>query len=48
MRPGRYIEFCKSTFANDLTLRGMKLVVDAAHGAAYQVAPRCSTSWAPR
>jgi len=37
--PGRYIEFCKSTFANDLTLRGMKLVVDAAHGAAYQVAP---------
>jgi phosphoglucosamine mutase len=36
---GRYIEFCKSTFANDLTLRGMKLVVDAAHGAAYQVAP---------
>lgn len=37
--PGRYIEFCKSTFAYDLTLRGMKLVVDAAHGAAYQVAP---------
>ncbi len=36
---GRYIEFCKSTFANDLTLRGLKLVVDAAHGAAYQVAP---------
>lgn len=36
---GRYIEFCKSTFANDLSLRGMKLVVDAAHGAAYQVAP---------
>ncbi|MEJ8809806.1 phosphoglucosamine mutase [Variovorax ureilyticus] len=37
--PGRYIEFCKSTFANDLTLKGRKLVVDAAHGAAYQVAP---------
>ncbi len=37
--PGRYIEFCKSTFANDLTLRNLKLVVDAAHGAAYQVAP---------
>jgi phosphoglucosamine mutase len=37
--PGRYIEFCKSTFANDLTLRDFKLVVDAAHGAAYQVAP---------
>jgi len=37
---GRYIEFCKSTFANDLTLRGVRLVVDAAHGAAYQVAPQ--------
>ena len=36
---GRYIEFCKSTFAGDLTLRGLKIVVDAAHGAAYQVAP---------
>jgi phosphoglucosamine mutase len=37
---GRYIEFCKSTFAYDLTLRGLKLVVDGAHGAAYQVAPQ--------
>lgn len=37
---GRYIEFCKSTFANDLSLRGKKIVVDAAHGAAYQVAPK--------
>jgi phosphoglucosamine mutase len=37
---GRYIEFCKSTFASDLTLRGMKIVVDAAHGAAYQIAPK--------
>jgi len=36
---GRYIEFCKSTFAHDLTLKGLKIVVDAAHGAAYQVAP---------
>ncbi len=36
---GRYIEFCKSTFANDLTLRGVKIVVDAAHGAAYHLAP---------
>jgi len=36
---GRYIEFCKSTFASDLSLKGMKLVVDAAHGAAYHVAP---------
>ncbi|MBI3103127.1 MAG: phosphoglucosamine mutase [Burkholderiales bacterium] len=37
---GRYIEFCKSTFANDLTLKGMRIVVDAAHGAAYQIAPK--------
>jgi phosphoglucosamine mutase len=37
---GRYTEFCKSTFAYDLTLRNMKLVVDGAHGAAYQVAPQ--------
>ena len=36
---GRYIEFCKSTVGNDLSLRGMKIVVDAAHGAAYHVAP---------
>ena len=37
---GRYIEFCKSTFPSDLTLKGLKIVVDAAHGAAYQVAPK--------
>ena len=37
---GRYIEFCKSTFASDLTLKGLRIVVDAAHGAAYQVAPK--------
>ncbi|MDB5900167.1 MAG: phosphoglucosamine mutase, partial [Ramlibacter sp.] len=37
---GRYIEFCKSTFANDLTLKGMKIAVDAAHGAAYHIAPK--------
>lgn len=36
---GRYIEFCKSTFPNELDLRGMKLVVDCAHGAAYHIAP---------
>ena len=36
---GRYIEFCKSTFPNDLDLRGLKIVVDSAHGAAYHVAP---------
>lgn len=36
---GRYIEFCKSTIDSDLTLKGLKIVVDAAHGAAYHVAP---------
>jgi phosphoglucosamine mutase len=36
---GRYIEFCKSTFSNDLSLKGLRIVVDAAHGAAYHVAP---------
>ena len=36
---GRYIEFCKSTVDKDLSLRGLKVVVDAAHGAAYHVAP---------
>lgn len=36
---GRYIEFCKSTVAKDFTLRGLNLVIDAAHGAAYHVAP---------
>ena len=37
---GRYIEFCKSTFSVDLTLKGLKIVVDAAHGAAYHIAPK--------
>ena len=36
---GRYIEFCKSTFPNELDLRGLKIVVDCAHGAAYNIAP---------
>lgn len=36
---GRYIEFCKSTFPAELDLKGMKVVVDCAHGAAYSVAP---------
>ena len=35
---GRYIEFCKSTFPTELDLRGMKIVVDSAHGAAYHIA----------
>jgi phosphoglucosamine mutase len=37
---GRYIEFCKSTFASDLSLRGMTIAIDAAHGAAYHIAPK--------
>jgi phosphoglucosamine mutase len=36
---GRYIEFCKGTFSSELSLKGMKIVVDAANGAAYSVAP---------
>ncbi len=36
---GRYVEFCKRAFPADLTLRGLKIVVDCAHGAAYQVTP---------
>jgi phosphoglucosamine mutase len=36
---GRYIEFCKACFGADLSLKGLKIVVDGAHGAAYQVAP---------
>ncbi|MFY9514180.1 MAG: phosphoglucosamine mutase [Rubrivivax sp.] len=36
---GRYIEFCKSTVPHSLSLRGLKIVVDAAHGAGYHVAP---------
>jgi phosphoglucosamine mutase len=35
----RYIEFCKSTFPGELDLKGMKIVVDCAHGAAYAIAP---------
>ena len=36
---GRYIEFCKSRFPKNLDLKGMKIVVDCAHGATYHVAP---------
>ena len=36
----RYIEFCKSTFPNERNLKGMKLVVDCAHGATYHIAPK--------
>jgi phosphoglucosamine mutase len=37
--PGRYIEFCKSTIPGGMELRGLKIVVDCAHGASYHVAP---------
>jgi len=37
--PGRYVAYVKQTFPQDLTLEGMRIVVDAAHGAAYRVAP---------
>jgi phosphoglucosamine mutase len=37
--PGRYVEFCKSTFPAELDLRGMKIVLDCANGAAYETAP---------
>jgi phosphoglucosamine mutase len=37
--PGRYIEFCKATYPNELDLKGWRIVVDCAHGAAYHVAP---------
>ncbi len=40
---GRYIEFCKSTFPADLTLDGMKLVLDCANGATYKMAPTIFT-----
>ena len=36
---GRYVEFCKSTCSNELSLRGLSIVVDGANGAAYRVAP---------
>lgn len=36
---GRYIEFCKSTFPKHINLKGLKIVVDCANGAAYNVAP---------
>lgn len=39
---GRYIEFCKSTIPSTMEFRGMKIVVDCAHGATYHIAPACS------
>jgi phosphoglucosamine mutase len=37
---GRYIEFCKSTFSHKLNLNGLKIVVDCANGATYDIAPK--------
>lgn len=36
---GRYIEFCKGTFPGNLSLKGLKIVVDCANGATYHIAP---------
>ena len=36
---GRYIEYCKGTFPSELSLKGLKIVVDCAHGATYHIAP---------
>ena len=38
--PDQYIKFCKSTFPENLNLRGLKIVLDCAHGATYHVAPK--------
>lgn len=38
--PGRYIEFCKSTFPSDLSLKDLTIVVDCANGATYSIAPQ--------
>lgn len=37
--PGRYIEYCKGTFPAELSLNGLRMVVDCAHGATYHIAP---------
>ena len=41
--PGRYVEFCKSAVPNGLSLRGLRMVLDCANGATYQVAPQVFT-----
>ena len=40
---GRYVEFCKNTFPKDLSIEGLKIVIDCSHGATYQVAPKIFT-----
>ena len=40
---GRYIEFCKGCFPSELSLQGLKIVVDCAHGATYHIAPNVLT-----
>ena len=41
--PGRYVEFCKSAVPNGLSVRGLRVVLDCANGATYQVAPQVFT-----
>ncbi len=44
---GRYIEFCKGTFPNELSLNGLKVVVDCANGATYHIGAECAArAWA--
>lgn len=38
--PGRYVEFCKSSVSSDFSLRGMRIVIDCANGATYDVAAK--------
>jgi phosphoglucosamine mutase len=45
---GRYIEFCKSTIPQRIELKGLKIVVDCAHGATYHVAPNVFTELGAR
>jgi phosphoglucosamine mutase len=44
----RYVEIVKATFPKGLSLKGLRIVIDAANGAAYKVAPSRSTNWAPK
>jgi phosphoglucosamine mutase len=45
---GRYIEFCKASVPRAFDLRGVRLVLDCAHGATYRSHRCCSANWAPR
>lgn len=45
---GRYIEFCKGSVPSGTSFKGLKIVIDCAHGAAYRWRPACSASWVPK